>query len=411
LIALLVVALIGAFACSFLTYRHIVLASHTGAAGDSALCRAEGLVNCDGILITDYSVLFGYFPSSVLGLMGFSFVLWLVISSLFVEHYRKITWALLTLYFCTAIGFSWYYIYIMIFEMDFICTWCIVVHVVNFLSLGIVLTVAVRNRLNFLLPDLGSRAEKIFFVLGAFITPLMIFFAASFIENLLSFKDAKLRYEELANDPTVIMTLLRNSPTQDIPVSADDPVFGNPDSPHKIVLFSDFQCPLCSQQEDFLKRIVSLNQDKICLVYKNYPLSNECNSFLLGNLHPQACKAAQAAYAAFLLKGQEGFQRYGDLLFGAQKQLKQQPWFEYANRVGLDERAFTELMKPDSRAARKLKQDVDLGADLKINSTPQMFLEGKNIPQSFKGEFLVDGIEELVRSKYPDKQDFELRRR
>ena len=126
---LLVIALIGTFATGFLTYRHIALTSHFGAAGESALCPAHGNVNCDAILQTDYAVLFGYFSSAALGLAGFVFVLWLLINALLNQRIRKLSWTFLVVYFFAAIGFSWYYAYIMMFEVDFICTWCIVVHV------------------------------------------------------------------------------------------------------------------------------------------------------------------------------------------------------------------------------------------------------------------------------------------
>ena len=82
--------------------------------------------------------------------------------------------------------------------------------------------------------------------------------------------DAKTKYEELANDPVVIMALLKNSPTYEIPINKDDPVFGNLGLPYPLILFSDFQCPMCAQTEAYLKKLVSWNPEKLCLVYKNY---------------------------------------------------------------------------------------------------------------------------------------------
>ncbi len=410
-IILLILALIGAFATGFLTYRHIMLTSHTGAVGDSSLCRAEGLVNCDGILITDYSVILTYFPSSVLGLMGFAFVLWLVVNGLLNQRLRKLAWVLLILYFFAAIGFSWYYIYIMIFEVDYICTWCIVVHVMNFLSLALILYIAIVKRDDFLLEEVAPVSERIYFVVGGMLLVWVVFFASMYLEKNLSFYNAKTKYEELANDPIVIMALLKSSPTYDIPISREDPVLGKPEAPYPIILFSDFQCPMCAQTEDYLKRVVSWNPGVLNLVYKNYPLSPECNGFIIGNLHPYACMAARAAYAAFMLRGSKAFWQYGDLLFANQKIFKTQPWLKFAAQIGLDQQHFQQLLQPGEQPYQKVKQDTELGATLKLTSTPQIFFQGKNIPQNFKGEFLIDTLEEMVRMNDPDKKDFQLKRR
>ncbi len=410
LVALLVLALVGTFATGFLSYRHILLTTHSSNIGDSPLCKAEGIVNCDSILLSDYSVILGYFPSSVLGLMGFGFVLWIVLNGLFNQRLRKLVWVLLVLYFFAAIGFSWYYIYIMMFEVDYICTWCIVTHVVNFISLFLILAVAVMKRKEFLLEEPALPTERFYFVTGGLLLPLAIFFAAGYVENILSFHEAKTKYEELANDPVVIMALLKNSPTYEIPVTKDDPVFGNPGAPYPLVLFSDFQCPMCAQTEAYLKKLVSWNPENLCLVYKNYPLTPECNSFIIGSLHPYACPAAKAAYTAYIMKGSTGFWEYGDLLFANQKSFKTQPWLEFAQRVGLDAKVFQNLLDTSDLPAKKIKQDTDLGAGLRLSSTPQVFFEGKNIPQNFKGEFLVDTLEELVKWKYPDRKNFHLRR-
>ena len=109
-VLLLVLVLVGTFAAGFLTYRHIVLESQTGSVGDSILCRADGKINCDALLLTDEALLFGYVPSATLGLMGMVFALWLVVNALINQGVRKLAVAVLVLYFFGAIGFSWYFI-------------------------------------------------------------------------------------------------------------------------------------------------------------------------------------------------------------------------------------------------------------------------------------------------------------
>ncbi len=191
---LLILALIGTFATGFLTYRHVLLESHTGVVGQSFLCRANGKINCDAILLTDYSLLFGYLSSAALGLTGFTFVLWCTVSGVFNERMRKIAWVMLVAYFFAAIGFSWYYAYIMMFEVDFICTWCIVVHVINLASLILVIVFSIKRRQAFLLREIASLGERIYFVVGAVVVPLLVFGGATVAEKVLKFDDLKIQY-------------------------------------------------------------------------------------------------------------------------------------------------------------------------------------------------------------------------
>lgn len=407
---LLVLALIGIFATGFLTYRHIVLETHSGAVGDSFLCKAEGKINCDEVLISQYSYLFGFISSAALGLTGFTFVLWVTINCLFVDRIRKMGWVCLLVYFFAAIGFSWYYIYIMAFEVDHICTWCIVVHTANFISLFFTIIVAVKKRDDFLLIETATRSERFYFVFGGMLASAVILLGAGLVEKVLSFHNLKAAYEEIANDPSVIMALLRSSPTYQVPVSDEDPVFGATDAPHKLIFFSDLECPVCARKEKELKALVAANQDSIALVYKNYPLSTGCNPNLLGNLHPNACEAARAAYAAFLIGGRKAFWDYADLIIENQKNLKRVSWIAFAEKLKLDPIKFRDLIHPDSPAGQKVKRDVALGAGLKISGTPQVFLEGKRIPENFKWQMFIDAAEELIRNAYPEKRNFRLNR-
>jgi uncharacterized membrane protein/predicted DsbA family dithiol-disulfide isomerase len=403
-LSLLFLALIGLFATGFLTYRHIVLASHTSMMGDSVLCRADGKINCDAVLQTDYSEILGYIPSAVLGAMGFVFVFWCSLNGLLNERVRKLAWVCLVVYFFAAIGFSWYYMYIMLFEVDFICTWCIVVHVVNLTSLVLILIVSIRRRREFLLQEVAQVGERIYFVLGGMLLSLLVFFACGVAEKTLSFQDAKMKYEEIANDPAVVMAMLKSSPTYNIPVTPSDPIYGPAAAPHALIFFSDFQCPVCARTELFLRQLVDTNPGMLKLVYKNYPLSTSCNHVLLGNLHPLACQAARAAYAAFLLGGPPAFWAYADQLFEHQKELKSDSWTKLAQKIGLDPAKFDELLKDGSPADKKIQEDLAVGHGLQLSATPQIVFKGKKIPDNLKGAYFVDTVEQLINEEQPDRQ-------
>lgn len=412
-VVILCLSVLGLFATGFLSYRHIVLVSQTGTIGESFLCKASGKINCDAILLTDYAVLFNYISSAALGLTGFVFAFWLSANAIVRPGLRKIALAALVIYFFGAIGFSWYFLYLLLFKVDYICTWCIVVHVINFASLILVLILAVKKRKEFLLEEIVSYHEQTYFILTGAALALAVFLGTTAIEKELSFLNAKAEYETLANDPVVIMAMLKASPTHDIKITPADPVYGTRDAKFPIIFFSDFQCPVCSKREMFLKKLAEKNRDKLCLVYKSYPLSNRCNPTILdqGLYHPQSCSAARAAYSAYLIGGMKAYLEYSDLLFKHQKELNDESWIKMAREVGLDIEKFRELMKDGSPAHKKIQQDIQQGIELGIFATPQMYFLGKKVPEDYSGEPLIGLLEQIVRLQKPEIKNFRLRRR
>jgi len=408
-VVLLVLAGIGAFAAGFLSYRHIMLVSDTVVAGDSVLCRADGKISCDAVLLSEYATIADLVSSAVLGLMGCAFALWCALNGLFNTRLRKLCWVFLLVYFFAAIGFSWHFVYLMIFKVSHICTWCIVVHAVNVTSLVVLLLVAVRNRREFLRRETSTLGERVYFLTGGVLVSVLIFAASGMWEKGLSIKTAQARYEAMNEDMVVITARLNAAPVYDISISDQDPVFGSPSAPFPIVLFSDFQCPLCAGTERGLLALVNMNSDLLRLVYKNYPLSTDCNRFIATNLHPMACKASRAAAAAFLLGGNNLFFAYGHLMFLSQKELQNSPWLEFAAKLHLDRATFEDLLKDGSKAAEKVQQDVDLGIRLGLTSTPQIFFERKKLPDKLKPELLVQIMEYLIRSNHPDQQSVKLK--
>jgi len=407
---ILAAALLGTFAAGFLTYRHVLLVTETAAVGESALCRADGWIDCDAVLLTEYAVLFDHVGSALLGLMGFVFVLWATVNAIVNQRLRKLAWVVLVLYFFAAIGFSWYFLYVMLYKVDYICPWCLVVHGVNALCLVVIIVGSIRRKREFLWPEIASAGERIYFVVGGVLLSLVVFCAAGMVENSLALTKSKEKYEQLVDSPGVIMGLLRSTPPVEIPIYEDDAVFGALSAPHTIVLFSDFACPVCVHAERWLLALVGANPGVLRLVYKHYPLSTDCNKGLVSDLHPKGCQAATAAQAAFIVGGNDSFWAYGQLLFQHQSEFKQAPWLSLARRLNLDVEKFRELLRGGLPADVKVRRDIALGIALGLNATPQIFFEGKKLPDNVKPARLVRGMEELVRTDDPAKRDFTLRR-
>lgn len=389
--------LVGIFAASFLTYRHILLIAQTGGVAESVLCKSSGKISCDAVMLTEYATLFEYLSTAVLGLMGILFAVWVALNGVFHRGLRKFALTILVVYFFAAIGFSWYFLYLMFFVIPHICPWCLVVHFVNAVCLITVLITAIKRRDAFIPPESGANSERVYVLVVGGLMSVAVVLGATLWEKHVLLQDSKKQFEEWSNNPVAVLAVLKATPDYDIPVSAEDPVFGSSTAPHTIIFFTDFQCPGCAQRAGLLKMLVALNPEVLKIVYKNFPLSTECNGDIVNNLHPMACRAAKAAYSAFLLGGNDAFFGYAGLLYEFRILLEQNPWVTLAEKLKLDVERFKELYEKDPRPMAKIKADIDLGMKLKLTATPSVFFKNKKIPTEYKEKMFLNIIDELTR--------------
>jgi hypothetical protein len=143
--------------------------------------------------------------------------------------------------------------------------------------------------------------------------------------------------------------------------------------------------------------LTEMNPELLKIVYKNFPLSTECNPDIVNNLHPMACRAGKAAYSAFLLGGNDAFFAYATLLYEFRLLMEQNPWFTIAQKLRLDEARFKDLYEKDPRPVDKIKADIELGMKLKLSGTPSVFFRKKKIPTEYKDKMFVNLLDELVR--------------
>jgi protein-disulfide isomerase len=128
--------------------------------------------------------------------------------------------------------------------------------------------------------------------------------------------------------------------------------------PVEIVLYSDFQCPFCTQLAPAIREIQAKGIDAVqpTVVFKNFPLS----------IHPNSQLAHQAAMAA---REQGKFWEMHDLLFANQSQAQRSDLVGYARRLGLNVARFEHDL--DSERIKKLiATDVAEGNKLGVIGTP-----------------------------------------
>ena len=179
--------------------------------------------------------------------------------------------------------------------------------------------------------------------------------------------------------------ILLEAPTAAVVVDAADPSLGNAKAPVTIVEYSDFQCPYCLRAAPTLKRLRETYGDKVRVVWKDFPLTQ---------IHPQAFKAAEAGHCA---AEQGKFWEYHDKLFASQQALQPEFLKQYAKEMGMDAAKFDACLD-SSRYSERVRDSVASGAQLGVNSTPTLYVNGRRLEGAQPYEVLASVIdEELAR--------------
>ncbi len=146
---------------------------------------------------------------------------------------------------------------------------------------------------------------------------------------------------------------------------AGSPSRGPEGAPVTIVEFADFECPHCRAKVPTVDAVVAAHEGKVRLVYK----------FVVLPMHVHAEAAARAAWAA----GQQGkFWEMEHLLFERQEHLEASDIDRYAKMLSLDAAKWKADM--ESQAAKdRLAEDRKLWEDLKLNGTPAIFVDGREL--------------------------------
>jgi protein-disulfide isomerase len=148
-----------------------------------------------------------------------------------------------------------------------------------------------------------------------------------------------------------------------LPVAARDHFQGPIDAPLTLVEYGDYQCPYCGDAYPMVKAIQERLGDRLCFVFRNFPLAN---------MHPHAEHAAEAAEAA---AGQGKFWEMHDILFENQSALQDEYIEQYAESLGLDAARLMNEVRSGAHALR-VREDFRGGARNGVNGTPTFFING-----------------------------------
>ena len=145
--------------------------------------------------------------------------------------------------------------------------------------------------------------------------------------------------------------------------TAGRPSRGPDNAPIKLVLFSDFQCPYCRDFGVTLSEILSDYNDKVQLVFRQFPLTN---------IHPDAQFAAEASLCA---QEQGRFWEMHDILFENQRELSEDNILAKIQPLRIDTEKFRECLA-SGRHKPEIREDIRAATAAGTDSTPTLYING-----------------------------------
>jgi protein-disulfide isomerase len=153
------------------------------------------------------------------------------------------------------------------------------------------------------------------------------------------------------------------------PVTKEDHLLGNPDSPIVLVEYSDLECPACKYFHPILSQVISEygKKGQVAWVYRSFPLTQ---------IHPKAPKEAEAAECVAELGGNQKFWDYISEVFTvtpANNGLDPAELPKIAGKIGIDTKKFSDCLSSGKYTAT-VSASYQTGIKAGVNGTPTTFL-------------------------------------
>lgn len=167
------------------------------------------------------------------------------------------------------------------------------------------------------------------------------------------------------------------------PVTDRDHVLGDAAARVTLIEYGDFECPHCGRAYPVLKRVKSRLGSRLRFVFRHFPI---------GDIHPHAEHAAEAAESASARGGQRAFWAMHDLIFEHQNALDDSSLASYAAEAGVNGDAVLVDLR-EGRYSEQIRQGFISGARAGVNGTPTLFIDGIRYDGPRDEETLVAALE------------------
>lgn len=361
-----------------------------------SLCNINAWINCEIAQASSHAMMFGI----PIAWWGFLYYTWITITLLWTVYKREYENAAFAAAFAVSIPILCYTIYkayILFFILDIVCPVCVAMYTVN-LSIILVL----KKHLNIRCSEIISFIKDyIRLVFGKYSVIYLAAILILFGSGTGAFKYLEPRIYTLPDiDVAAAISEHYEQPVYEINLDHPAPVSGNPDNPVKIHVFSDFQCPACRLAAFHLKAVL-LDHTYISMVFLNYPLDEKINPYVDIEIHKHAGLAARAGICA----QQSGdFWAFHDELFRRQDTIDRFVVMSIAEQNGWDLEKFTSCMDSED-SFKHVQRDIELGNRLYVDSTPTIFINGREIENWHIPDILRGIIREEYRMVMAEKED------
>ena len=149
-----------------------------------------------------------------------------------------------------------------------------------------------------------------------------------------------------------------------------------------VVKFNDYQCPLCGLTYNAYKGVLKSHAGAVRAVTKHYPLESECNPGVNAG-HFAACEAAAAVIMA---RAKGTVEQMEDWLFANLGPPLLTP--DKVKAAARDVAGITDFDAQYLTALKEIREDAQLGGQLKVTSTPTFFINGRRLPQTLEPQHL-----------------------
>lgn len=154
----------------------------------------------------------------------------------------------------------------------------------------------------------------------------------------------------------------------------DSPSMGTPGATAVLVLFSDFQCSYCREEAIMLRdNLLKAYPTQVRLYFKDFPLEA---------IHPWARAAAEAGRCVFRAQPKR-FWDFHDWIFDKQAEITPENLktkaMEWASSKEMDTLQLSQCIETRATSPQ-VQASIDLAKDLRVGSTPTLFLNGRRIP-------------------------------
>lgn len=151
------------------------------------------------------------------------------------------------------------------------------------------------------------------------------------------------------------------------PMRVDEHLVGLPEAPVTLIEYGDYECAQCGRAYLVLQVALAELGESVRFGFRNFPI---------GERHPHAMTAAEAAESVAALAGESAFWAMHAMLFENQDALDVDDLLSYADAAGA--RMSDVAADLASGAMReRVEQDIRRGAGHGVVTTPTFFLNGR----------------------------------